>query len=69
MDSQLNDFCITKSDVLDALVALNPNKTPGPDNLHPQLLKNCAVSLARPLFFVVYGFLKQQQNAQRLENG
>ena len=50
VDSQLNDFYITESDVLDALVALNPNKTPGPDNLHPQLLKNCADSLARPLF-------------------
>ena len=50
VDSQLNGFCITESDVLDALVALNPNKTPGPDNLHPQLLKKCAVSLARLLF-------------------
>ena len=52
MDSQLNDFCTTESNVLDALVALNPNKTTGADNLHPQLLRNCAVSLARPLFLL-----------------
>ena len=30
VDSELNDFSIAESDVLDALVALNPNKTPGP---------------------------------------
>ena len=54
VDTQLNDFCITESDVLDALVALNPNKSPGPDNLHPQLLMNCALNLARPLFYCLW---------------
>ena len=31
---------------LKLLTSLNPNKAPGPDNLHSQILKNCAESLA-----------------------
>ena len=48
----LDDIAITKSDVYDILVSLNPNKTPGPNNLHPRLLKNCARSLTKPLFLL-----------------
>ena len=32
--------------------SLNPNKASGPDNLHSQVLKNCAESLTRPLFLL-----------------
>jgi len=39
---------------------LNPNKAPGPDGLHPCLLKNCANTLTRPLFLIY---------SQSLENG
>ena len=35
VNSVLDDIAITESDVYDVLVSLNPNKTPGPDNLHP----------------------------------
>ena len=34
--------------------SLKPNKGPGPDNIHSQVLKNCAESLARLLFCIVY---------------
>jgi len=35
------------------LKSLNSDKTPGPDNVYPQL-KNCAQSLAKPLFVVCF---------------
>ena len=34
------------------LSTLNPNKSPGPDGLHPKFLKNTYKSLARPLKFL-----------------
>ena len=33
---------LSEVDVLSALNLLNPTKTPGPDNLHPKILKECA---------------------------
>ena len=32
-----------------AISNINPNKSPGPDHLHPKLLKLCSKSLALPL--------------------
>ena len=43
---------ITLHDMEKALLNLNPNKSPGPDHLHPKLLKSCAVALAKPLKFL-----------------
>ena len=34
------------------LLALNGNKAPGPDGLHPHLLKSCAAYLTTPLFLL-----------------
>ena len=52
VNSVLDDIAISESDVYDVLVSLNPNKTSGPDNLHPWLLRNCARSLTKPLFLL-----------------
>ena len=38
--------------VLLKLSSLNPNKAPGPDGVHSQLLKNCASNLMHPLFLL-----------------
>jgi hypothetical protein len=35
--------------VEEMLKALNPNKSPGPDNIHPYVLKCCSMSLAMPI--------------------
>ena len=40
---------LSNVDVLSALNLLNPTKTPGLDNLHPNILKECAAKLAPSL--------------------
>ena len=47
---QLCDISFTETEVFEALAPLKPNKAPGPDNIHSQVLKNCAESLTKPLF-------------------
>ena len=47
--SKLTGFEIHEEEVLKRLVALNPNKSCGPDGFHPRLLKELATVLAGPL--------------------
>ena len=49
---QLSDICQTEIEIFEALTSLKPNKAPGPYNIHSQVLKNCAESLAKPLFLL-----------------
>jgi hypothetical protein len=44
--SKLTGFEIHEDEVLKRLVALNPNKSCGPDGFHPRLLKEFAAVLA-----------------------
>ena len=46
----LVDVNFTCDDVLKLLLCLKPDKTPGPDLIHPRVLKECAHTLALPLF-------------------
>ena len=48
----LNEIYLTEAEVYNELSSLNPYKAPGPDSVHPNLLKNCASSLAHPLFLL-----------------
>jgi len=55
-DSEVNfddsDIIFTPSVVMAKLVKLQGDKAPGPDNIHPQLLKECATVLAKPLSMI-----------------
>ena len=42
-------YNISEVKVYNLLLSINPNKAAGPDNIHGQILKNCASSLANPL--------------------
>ena len=47
---QLSDLSITETEVFKALAALKPNKAPVLDNIHSQVLMNCAESLIELLY-------------------
>jgi len=44
----LDDFVFTEADVLSLLRKLDVTKSPGPDNIHPRVLKECADVLVTP---------------------
>ena len=48
--TEIASIVLTSEDVLSALNHLDPSKTPGPDNLHPKILKECAAELAPSLY-------------------
>ena len=47
--NSLNTCTVSEFEVEKALNDLNPNKSPGPDNIHPKYLKLTAKSLAKPI--------------------
>ena len=47
--SVLSNITFTVSDIAELLTNLNCNKSPGPDNIHPRVLKECTEVLALPL--------------------
>jgi hypothetical protein len=49
VDSKLLNIDISEEVVLKRLIALNPNKSCGPDGFHPRLLRELASELAGPL--------------------
>ena len=50
--NQLWDLDFTLDDVLKILSGLQSNKSPGPDKIHPCVLRECAASLALPLYLL-----------------
>ena len=47
--NELNYVIIDENDMLKALLSLNTSKSPGPDNMHPLILKELATFLSYPL--------------------
>ena len=48
-DTPLTDFEISSEEVYELLCNLKPSKSPGPDNLHPCILKELAGLLCAPI--------------------
>lgn len=48
-DGQMEDLIISYDAVLSVLSSLSASSSPGPDGIHPALLKNCAQVVALPL--------------------
>ena len=59
--SILSTINLTKERVLKALIDLNPNKTPGPDDLHLKVLKEVAESICDPVYYI---FLKSLETGE-----
>ena len=49
---QLRVLEFSVEDVRKQLKHLKPNKSPGPDQIHPRLLRECADQIARPLWIL-----------------
>ena len=45
----LSNIEITEDEVYDKLIHLDVRKAPGPNDIHPKVLKSCAISLTKPL--------------------
>lgn len=63
-DTPLDDIQITSGDVFELLRRLKPNKSPGPDNIHPRLLKELADVLALPISLLFQKSLESKQLPQ-----
>ena len=46
---ELNDLRIDEEEILKILSTLNEWKAMGPDGIHPAVLKNCSLEIAKPL--------------------
>ena len=52
IDNVLTTCSVSINEFEKALFNLNPNKSPGPDNVHPKFLKLCSKTLAKPFKIV-----------------
>ena len=50
--NSFSDINLSEETIFRKPLALNGNKAPGPDALHPHLLKSCAASLTTTLFLL-----------------
>ena len=57
-NSELNDVNINEEDMYNVLKGLNASKSPGPDNIHPRVLKELARELSYPFTLLFNKTLK-----------
>ena len=59
---EMDSIVFTLCDVAKKLERLNPNKSPGPDGMHPKVLRELSTALAEPL----YAIFTQSMNTGKL---
>ena len=52
-DARMDEFFVDYDCLLAKLLEMNPSSSPGPDGLHPRLLKACAQVLVQPLCLIL----------------
>jgi hypothetical protein len=65
----LNDIQFSEQEILQLLLKVNVNKSPGPDNIHPRVMKECAVELSGPLFTLFRASLNEEVLPQAWKEG
>jgi len=58
-DNKISSIDFTEEDVTALLKKVVADKSPGPDNIHPKVLKECADQLSRPLTILFRKSLKE----------
>ena len=64
----LKDMKVNENDVKDLLGAINPNKSVGPDKLHPRMLKELAKCITKPNCDTIQYDSRPRNCSRRLEN-
>ena len=60
-NNTIDSIRVTEEDMYNALNNLNVNKSPGPDEIHPRILKDLARELSYPLKNIFYKTMEQGQ--------
>ena len=60
--NELNDINITKSTVITKLNKLKINKSPGPDKLHPLVLREVSEAIAKPLTIIFRNSIEKKNS-------
>ena len=65
MKSKLSNITISQEQILTSLRSLNPNKSPGPDKVHPKILKELSEQLQYPVWKLFNRSLKEGRIPRR----
>ena len=63
-ENVLQDLYITENMVFEKLTKLNKAKSPGPDGVHPHVLREIAAEISKPLAIIFNNSIKSQKAAQ-----
>ena len=59
---------VTKETISNKITELNTNKSPGPDNMHPRIVKELSLIIVNPFYYIFNLSIKTGKIPSRLEN-
>lgn len=69
VQKSLDDIEFSESDIMKLLTMIDTSKSPGPDQIHPRVLKECAIELVGPLFMLFRNSLNEGRLPQEWKVG